>query len=83
MTILINNEQKVVPDGTTVSEVVYTILQLSPAGIAIAINDTIGDEIVEKVNATSHQLGVVSCTPPNRFERYDGSQVHGYEKVLT
>jgi sulfur carrier protein len=41
MTILINNEQKTVPDGTTVNEVVLTILQLNPAGMAIAINDTI------------------------------------------
>jgi len=41
MTILINNEQKVVPNGTTVSEIVITILQLNPAGMAIAINDTI------------------------------------------
>jgi sulfur carrier protein len=41
MTILINNEQKAVPYGTTVSEVALTILQLNPAGMAIAINDTI------------------------------------------
>ena len=41
MTILINNEQKTVPDGTTVNEVVLTILQLNPAGMAIAVNDTI------------------------------------------
>ena len=41
MTILINNEQKVVPDGTTVGEVVLTILQLNPAGMAVAINDAI------------------------------------------
>lgn len=41
MEILINNEKKVVPDGITVSEIVFTILQLSPTGMAIAINDTI------------------------------------------
>lgn len=41
MTILINNEQKTVPDGTTVNEAVLTILQLNPAGMAIAVNDTI------------------------------------------
>jgi len=41
MTILINNEQKVVPNGTTVSELVFAILQLHPAGMAIAVNDTI------------------------------------------
>jgi sulfur carrier protein len=41
MTILINNEQKAVPDGTTVNEVALTILQLNPAGMAIAVNDTI------------------------------------------
>jgi len=41
MTILINNEQKAVPDGTTLNEVVLTILQLNPAGMAIAVNDTI------------------------------------------
>ena len=41
MTILINNEQKAVPDGTTVNEVALTILQLNPAGMAIAVNETI------------------------------------------
>jgi sulfur carrier protein len=41
MTILINNEQKTVPNGVTLNEVVLTILQLNPAGMAIAINDTI------------------------------------------
>jgi len=41
MTILINNEQKAVPDGTTVNEVALTILQLNPAGMARAVNDTI------------------------------------------
>jgi len=41
MTILVNNDLTVIPDGTTVSDVVRTILQLNPAGIAIAINDTI------------------------------------------
>lgn len=41
MTILINNEQKTVPDGTTLNEIVLTILQLNPAGMAIAVNDTI------------------------------------------
>lgn len=41
MTILINNEQKAVPVGTTVNEVALTILQLNPAGMAIAVNETI------------------------------------------
>jgi thiamine biosynthesis protein ThiS len=41
MTILINDEMKVVPDGATVSDVVLNILQLQPVGMAIAINDAI------------------------------------------
>lgn len=41
MNIQINNEQKVIPEGTTVQEVVISILQLNPSGMAIAINDSI------------------------------------------
>lgn len=41
MNIQINSEQKNVPDGTTVQEFVLNILQLDPAGKAIAINETI------------------------------------------
>jgi len=41
MNIQINNEQKVIPEGTTVQEVVISILQLNPSGMAIAINDNI------------------------------------------
>ena len=41
MTIQINNEERVIPDGTTVTDVVFTILQLQPAGMALAINDSI------------------------------------------
>jgi sulfur carrier protein len=41
MTIQINDEQKVVPEGTTVNDVVSSILQLNSAGMAIAINDSI------------------------------------------
>ena len=41
MTIQINDDQKVVPEGATVNDVVLSILQLNPAGMAIAINDSI------------------------------------------
>lgn len=41
MTIQINDEQKAVPEGTTVNDVVSSILQLNSAGMAIAINDSI------------------------------------------
>ncbi|MBP6661741.1 MAG: sulfur carrier protein ThiS [Paludibacter sp.] len=41
MNIQINSEQKNVPDGTTVHECVLNILQLDPAGKAIAVNETI------------------------------------------
>lgn len=41
MTIQINDEQKVVPEGITVNDVVLSILQLNSAGMAIAINDSI------------------------------------------
>lgn len=41
MNILINNEQSVVPEGATVQEVVISLLQLNPSGMAIAINDSI------------------------------------------
>jgi len=41
MNILINNEQRVVPEGATVQEVVISLLQLNPSGMAIAINDSI------------------------------------------
>jgi len=41
MNILINNEQRVVPEGATVQEVVISFLQLNPSGMAIAINDSI------------------------------------------
>ena len=41
MTIQINDEQKVVPEGATVNDVVSSILQLNSAGMAIAINDSI------------------------------------------
>mgnify|MGYP000116544092 FL=1 len=41
MNIQINSEQKNVPDGTSVHEFVLNILQLDPAGKAIAVNETI------------------------------------------
>ncbi len=41
MNIQINSEQTNVPNGTTVQEFVLNILQLDPAGKAIAINETI------------------------------------------
>lgn len=41
MTIQINNEQKVVSDSATVHYVVFSILELNSAGMAIAINDSI------------------------------------------
>ena len=41
MEIFINGEAKVVQEGTMISEVIFTILQLHSAGMAIAINDTI------------------------------------------
>lgn len=41
MEIVINNEQKVVREGTSVSDVAFAILQLNPAGMAIAINNSI------------------------------------------
>jgi sulfur carrier protein len=41
MNIQINNEQRVVPEGSTVQEVVISLLQLNPSGMAIAINDSI------------------------------------------
>lgn len=41
MNIQINSEQKNVPVGTTVHEFVLNILQLDPAGKAIAVNETI------------------------------------------
>jgi len=65
MTILINNEHKVVPDGTTVSEVVHTILQLSPAGIAIAINDTIVPKHLWKsscIQSNDKMLVIKACS---------------------
>jgi len=41
MEIVINNEQKIVREGTSVSDVAFAILQLNPAGMAIAINNSI------------------------------------------
>lgn len=41
MNIQINSEQKNVSDGTSVHEFVLNILQLDPAGKAIAVNETI------------------------------------------
>ncbi len=41
MTIQINEEQKVVTEGTTVFDVVFSLLQLNAAGLAIAINEAI------------------------------------------
>jgi sulfur carrier protein len=41
MKIQINSEEKVIPDGLTVNDVIFTVLQLQPAGMAIAINDSI------------------------------------------
>jgi len=41
MNIQINNEQRVIPEGANVQEVVVSILQLNPSGMAIAINDSI------------------------------------------
>jgi sulfur carrier protein len=41
MEIQINDELISVQYGTTIHEVVFTILQLNPAGMAIAVNDTV------------------------------------------
>ena len=41
MKIQINNEPKEVPEGATVSDVVISLLQLNPSGMAIAVNDSI------------------------------------------
>jgi sulfur carrier protein len=41
MEIQINNELITVQHGTTIHEVVFAILQLNPAGMAIAVNDTV------------------------------------------
>lgn len=41
MKIQINNEQNEVLEGISLHEIVVTLLQLDPAGKAIAINDTI------------------------------------------
>lgn len=41
MEIQINNELVEVQNGTTIHDVVFTILQLNPAGMAIAVNDTV------------------------------------------
>ncbi len=41
MTILINDEPKVVAEGTTVNEVVLSVLHLQPTGMAIAVNDAL------------------------------------------
>jgi len=41
MEIQINNELIEVQNGTTIHNVVFTILQLNPAGMGIAVNDTI------------------------------------------
>ncbi|HLP03891.1 MAG TPA: sulfur carrier protein ThiS [Paludibacter sp.] len=41
MTIRINDEQTAVPEGTTINDLVYIILQLQPAGMAVAVNESI------------------------------------------
>jgi sulfur carrier protein len=41
MEIQINNEPKLVNSGTTIFDVVYTVLQLNPAGMAVALNDSV------------------------------------------
>lgn len=41
MEIQINNELQTVQPGTTLHDVVFNLLQLNPAGMAIAVNDAI------------------------------------------
>jgi len=41
MTIQINDKQKVVPTGATISDVLFKVLEINAAGVAVAINDSI------------------------------------------
>ena len=58
MEIFINGEAKVVQEGTMISEVIFTILQLHSAGMAIAINDTI---VPKQLWDSTHLKPVIKC----------------------
>lgn len=41
MKIQINNNEQLIPEGSTVKQVIFSVLELQAEGMAIAINDAI------------------------------------------
>ena len=65
MEIQINNELIEVQHGTTIHDVVFTILQLNPAGMAIAVNDTVVPKSqweTSPLQANDNLLAIKACS---------------------